>query len=96
MECFEPPIPCFFTVGWGLCIAGEKGREMDYQIWAGPSLGAFNSWVKGSYLEDYTRRGAVDVALHMLKGAAYLQRVNQLKLQGVSLTTHLASYRTDD
>ena len=75
---------------------GEKGREMDYQIWAGPSLGAFNSWVKGSYLEDYTRRSAVDVALHMLKGAAYLQRVNQLKLQGVSLSTELASYKTSD
>jgi len=75
---------------------GEKGREMDYQIWAGPSLGAFNSWVKGSYLEDYTQRGAVDVALHILKGAAYLQRINQLKLQGVSLSTELASYRTSD
>ena len=75
---------------------GEKGREMDYQIWAGPSLGAFNSWVKGTYLEDYKRRGAVDVALHLLKGAAYLQRVNQLKLQGVSLNTELASYRTSD
>ncbi len=75
---------------------GEKGREMDYQIWAGPSLGAFNSWVKGTYLEDYTRRGAVDIALHMLKGAAYLQRINQLKLQGVSLSTALASYRTED
>jgi len=75
---------------------GEKGREMDYQIWAGPSLGAFNSWVKGTYLEDFTRRGAVDVALHMLKGAAYLQRVNMLKSQGVTLSTDLASYRTDD
>jgi len=75
---------------------GEKGREMDYQIWAGPSLGAFNTWVKGTYLEDYTRRGAVDIALHLLKGAAYLQRVNQLKLQGVSLSTELASYRTSD
>lgn len=75
---------------------GEKGREMDYQIWAGPSLGAFNSWVKGTYLEDYTRRGTVDVALHMLKGAAYLQRINMLKSQGVTLTTNLASYRTDD
>ena len=72
---------------------GEKGREMDYQIWAGPSLGAFNSWVKGTYLEDYTRRFAVDVALHILKGAAYLQRINQLKLQGVSLSPSLASYQ---
>jgi len=52
--------------------------------------------VKGTYLEDYTRRGAVDVALHMLKGAAYLQRVNQLKLQGVTLSTELASYHSED
>jgi len=75
---------------------GEKGREMDYQIWAGPSLGAFNSWVKGTYLEDYSQRGAVDIALHLLKGAAYLQRINLLKLQGVNFTSRLASYRTDD
>ena len=71
---------------------GEKGREMDYQIWAGPSLGAFNSWVKGTYLEEYTERKAVDVALHLLKGAAYLQRINQLKLQGVSLDPSLVNY----
>ncbi|MEI6897599.1 MAG: PfaD family polyunsaturated fatty acid/polyketide biosynthesis protein [Psychromonas sp.] len=71
---------------------GEKGREMDYQIWAGPSLGAFNSWVKGTYLEHYTERKAVDVALHLLKGAAYLQRINQLKLQGVSLQQNLLNY----
>jgi len=32
----------------------------------------------------------------MLKGAAYLQRVNMLKSQGVTLSTDLASYRTDD
>lgn len=72
---------------------GEKGREMDYQIWAGPSLGAFNAWVKGSYLENYQNRKAADVALHMLKGAAYLQRVNMLQMQGVSLPVELASYR---
>ncbi len=71
---------------------GEKGREMDYQIWAGPSLGAFNSWVKGTYLEDYTAREGADVGLHILKGAAYLMRVNQLKLQGVTLSTELGSY----
>ena len=71
---------------------GEKGREMDYQIWAGPSLGAFNSCVKGTYLEDFSQRKAADVALHLLKGAAYLQRVNQLKLQGTSLEISLLNY----
>lgn len=71
---------------------GEKGREMDYQIWAGPSLGAFNSWVKDSYLAAYEQRKAVDVALHLLTGAAYLARVNQLKYQGVLLHSTLLSY----
>ncbi|MFT4923952.1 MAG: trans-AT polyketide synthase/acyltransferase/oxidoreductase domain-containing protein [Phenylobacterium sp.] len=75
--------------------AGEKGREMDYQIWAGPSMGAFNSWVKGTYLEHYTKRNAVDVALHLLKGAAYLQRVNQLKLLGVEFDASLSGYRVE-
>lgn len=75
---------------------GEKGREMDYQIWAGPSLGAFNSWVKGSYLENYTQRKAVDIALHLLKGACYLQRINLLKLQGVSLAPSLLSYLVEE
>lgn len=75
---------------------GEKGREMDYQIWAGPSLGAFNQWVKGTYLAEYDRRYAVDVALHILKGAAYLQRINQLTLQGISLPHSLASYQSDE
>jgi len=74
---------------------GEKGREMDYQIWAGPSLGAFNTWVKGTYLSDYQQRHAVDVALHLLTGAAYLQRINQLKYQGVSITNSLATYQTN-
>ncbi len=71
---------------------GEKGREMDYQIWAGPSLGAFNTWVKGTYLEAYDQRQAADVGLHILKGAAYLQRVNQLKLQGLGLTAEQGKY----
>ena len=72
---------------------GEKGREMDYQIWAGPSLGAFNAWVKGSYLDDYKNRKGADVALHMMKGAAYLQRVNMLKMQGVTFSAELAAYK---
>ena len=74
---------------------GEKGREMDYQIWAGPSLGAFNSWVKGSYLADYEQRKAVDIALHLLTGAAYLARINQLKYQGVSVHSSLLNYHPE-
>lgn len=71
---------------------GEKGREMDYQIWAGPALGAFNAWAKGSQYENYQNRKAAELALHLLQGAAYLQRVNMLKLQGIKLPVSLSSY----
>lgn len=73
--------------------SGEKGRELDYQIWAGPSLGAFNAWVKGSYLEAFDARRAPDVALQILRGAAYLQRVQLLRLQGVNLTLEQRTFR---
>jgi trans-AT polyketide synthase/acyltransferase/oxidoreductase domain-containing protein len=40
----------------------------------------------------FKQRKAVDVALHLLKGGAYLQRINQLKLQGVKLAQSLSGY----
>lgn len=72
--------------------AGENGREMDYQIWCGPSMGAFNDWVRGTHLEIPANRKVVDVALHILTGCAYLYRVQTLKLQGVSVPLELENY----
>ena len=63
--------------------AGTAGRELDFQIWCGPSMGAFNDWVKGTYLEDYQNRRVADVAEQIMQGAAYLFRVQNLKMQGV-------------
>lgn len=72
--------------------SGEKGREMDYQIWCGPSMGSFNDWVRGTYLEQPANRRVVDVARHLLTGAAYLSRVRFLTFQGVSLPEELTRY----
>ncbi len=65
--------------------AGTADRVADYQIWCGPSMGAFNDWVKGTYLETYENRYAADVAEQIMNGAAYLYRVQSLKMQGVQL-----------
>lgn len=72
---------------------GEAGREMDYQIWAGPALGAFNAWAKGSYLDNYQDRRAVDLTKHLMHGAAYLARVNLLAAQGIRLPAELARWK---
>ncbi len=58
---------------------------MDYQVWCGPAMGAFNEWVRGSVLEPWESRRAVSVAHNMLHGAAVITRANALRSQGVEL-----------
>jgi len=71
---------------------GEKGRELDYQIWCGPSIGPFNDWTRGTYLAESKNRRIVDVALHIMTGCAYLARVQSLRNAGVRVPARLAAY----
>lgn len=71
---------------------GVEDRRMDYQIWCGPSIGGFNEWTKGTYLEEYTNRKVADVAWQMLKGCQYSYRVLALKMQGVILPPEVSRY----
>jgi trans-AT polyketide synthase/acyltransferase/oxidoreductase domain-containing protein len=66
-------------------VTGETDRQLDYQIWCGPSMGAFNEWVKGTFLEDGGNRKTVTVALNILCGACVVLRAGWLKNQGISL-----------
>jgi PfaD family protein len=61
---------------------GESDRRMDYQVWCGPAMGAFNEWVSGSPLESPINRRVVSVAMNILFGAAVLTRANIIRLQG--------------
>lgn len=72
---------------------GEKGREMDYQIWCGPSMGAFNEWTRSTYLEKPQNRHVVDIAEHILTGSAYLYRIRFLAAQGVQFSSQLETYQ---
>ena len=65
--------------------AGDPTRTLDYQVWCGPAMGAFNEWARGSYLEHPTNRTVVTVALNLLYGAAVALRQAQLRSQGVGL-----------
>jgi len=76
--------------------AGTPDRVLDYQIWCGPSMGAFNDWVKGSYLENYENRKVADVAKQIMEGAAYLYRVQSLKMQGVEFPVELEKVAVKD
>ena len=52
--------------------AGTLDRTLDYQIWCGPAMGAFNDWVRSTPLENYQNRQAADVAERIMRGAAFL------------------------
>ena len=65
--------------------AGEPSRQLDYQIWCGPAMGAFNEWAKGSHLEGPANRKAVIVAYNLLFGACVHVRRESLRQQGVEL-----------
>lgn len=66
-------------------IQGIPERKMDYQIWCGPAIGAFNQWVKGSFLEKAENRKTAEVAINLLLGASVNTRASVLRIQGISL-----------
>ena len=72
--------------------SGDPDRKLDYQIWCGPAMGAFNAWVKGSFLEAPANRKVVVVALNLLMGASVVTRCHWLQSQGVPLTSDLTRY----
>ena len=64
-------------------IQGLPARKMDYQIWCGPAMGAFNRWVRGSFLADLSNRTVVQIALNLLEGAAVITRAQQFRSMGL-------------
>jgi trans-AT polyketide synthase, acyltransferase and oxidoreductase domains len=79
-------------------VIGDPGRKIDYQIWCGPSMGAFNEWVRGSFLEKPENRKTVTVAMNLLFGAALATRVTWLRFQGVTVPPNTGNFSpmTDD
>ncbi|MBN8610616.1 MAG: PfaD family polyunsaturated fatty acid/polyketide biosynthesis protein [Deltaproteobacteria bacterium] len=64
-------------------IAGEPTRKLDYQVWCGPAMGAFNDWTAGSFLAEPRERNVVTIALNLMEGAASVTRAQQLRSYGV-------------
>ena len=73
--------------------AGEAARVMDYQIWCGPAMGAFNAWAKGSFLEEPKSRKVAQIALNFIEGAAVIARAQQLRTFGVPVPPGAFEFR---
>jgi PfaD family protein len=72
---------------------GESARKIDYQVWCGPAMGAFNEWVDGSFLAAPENRRVATVARNILFGAALITRINVLRFQGISLPADVLHFK---
>jgi trans-AT polyketide synthase/acyltransferase/oxidoreductase domain-containing protein len=73
-------------------IRGVPERKIDYQVWCGPAMGAFNRWVRGSFLAELEHRSVVQVALNLLEGAAVVTRAQQLRSIGLPVPAAAFNY----
>ncbi|MBM4076236.1 MAG: 2-nitropropane dioxygenase, partial [Planctomycetes bacterium] len=62
--------------------SGEASRKLDYQIWCGPAMGAFNEWTKGTFLARQENRKVATVAFNLLHGAAMMLRISAMRNLG--------------
>ncbi len=74
-------------------IQGDPQRRMDYQIWCGPAMGAFNAWTAGSFLAEPQNRTVVQIARNLLEGAAVITRSQQLRSYGVPVPAAAFQFR---
>ena len=73
-------------------VNGVQDRQMDYQIWCGPAMGAFNQWARDSFFDQPENRKTVTVALNLLLGATTVTRLKWLKDQGAVLPPHVGRF----
>lgn len=73
-------------------ITGEESRQVDYQLWCGPAMGAFNRWVAGSFLEAPEKRTIQQIALNLLEGAAHVTRAQQLRTFGLAMAQDVLDF----
>lgn len=75
---------------------GDSDRKIDYQIWCGPAMGAFNAWTAGSRLANPAERKVFAVTQALMQGAAYLLRLAHLRTLGYTLEPSLGQYFPND
>ena len=74
-------------------IIGDKKHKVDFQMSCGPSMGAFNNWVKGTFLAAPKSRSVVQIALNLLEGAALVTRSQQLRTYGLPVPDAAFDFR---
>ncbi len=65
--------------------SGQEDRRLDFQVWCGPAMGAFNEWTKGTEFAQAKNRDIKTISLNLLYGAAQVIRRNYLNSIGIEI-----------
>ena len=60
----------YFTLAMRWALEGRKDRKVDFLIYCGPALGAFNRWAKGTELESWRSRHVEEIAERLMNETA--------------------------
>jgi PfaD family protein len=82
---FELIYHWYLVRAFGWTLQGDARRKLDYHVWCSPAIGAFNSFIKGSFLEPAGGGYpcVFQLNLHLLLGACHLMRLRMLGSAGV-------------
>jgi len=70
----------------------HSGRRGDFQLWCGPAMAAFNTWVEGAFLAAPEARTVARIGWNLLEGAARAARAQQLRSIGVPAPSSAAAW----
>lgn len=62
-----------------LALQGDEKHRVDFQVYCGPALGAFNQWVRGTALEAWTQRHVHQIGEKLMQETARLLNENLLQ-----------------
>merc|ERR1719331_2220493 len=86
----DPKLKMSLVFRWYLGLSsnwanrGQPDRALDYQVWCGPAIGAFNAFIKGTHLDPKVSQVFPDVweaNMHMLRGVQLARRVQQVRAE---------------
>lgn len=70
----------YFKYAMRIAFAGEEDKRVDFQVYTGPALGAFNQWVKGSELEPWKNRYVAQIGEKLMTETADLLNIRYKSL----------------
>ena len=72
----------YFKRAFALARSGDQSRRVDYLVYCGSAMGAFNQWVKGTELEPWQQRHVDTIAHRLLDRAAHFLGERSAVLSG--------------